>query len=746
MRKLRSTTTRRSIIILAGILPVLLVALLKLASPPAMTEIGSLVFDQYQRISPRTYRDAGVRVVDIDDESINAFGQWPWPRSDLADITKKIANAGAAAISFDIVFSEPDRTSPTAIAARALTQGADPRQVAALRGLPEPDAQFAATLQQTPSVLGFFLTNDRRPVPIIEPKAGFAVAGTDPGASITAYSGSIVPLPEFRDAAHGLGFVSLRPDADGILRRAPLVAKAERKLLPSLSAETLRVAQGAGGIVIRSSDASGEVNAGAPEMVGLKIGAAEVPVNERGELWLHYTDDVPERTVSAWKLLAGLPQAEMERLFSGRIVLIGTGAIGLRDLVATPVREREAGVNVHAQAIEQMVLGDYLYRPDWVAGLEMVALLVAGLILAFALPWLGAIRGGIMALALMTAVGGGSWYAFKAHNLLVDPTAPLLAVIASYIVVTLFTYLREERQRQYIHGAFDRYLAPELVRRITDDPGQLELGGEEREMSVLFCDIRGFSHISEGLGPQQIIQFIIAFLTPMTDILLAHKATIDKYIGDAVLAFWNAPLDDPDQYRHAAGAALAMVARLGELNAEMAGQEKIPWPGEIAIGIGLNSGPCCVGNMGSQQRLSYSLIGDTVNLASRIEGLTKSYGVRIAIGSALAGHIPEFALIELDRVKVVGRDRPETVHALVGDEAMAASAEFTAFREGHAAMLADYRSRRWDEALRWLDSQAEPAAGYGLAKVYAEYRTLAESYTASPPPEDWDAVVTAKEK
>jgi adenylate cyclase len=746
VRKRRSTTTRRSIIILAGILPVLLVALLKLASPPAMIEIGSLVFDGYQRLSPRPFKDAGVRVVDIDDESIRRLGQWPWSRSDMAGLAGTIANAGAAAISFDIVFSEPDRTSPSRIAAWAQTQGVNPQQVADLRNLPEPDAQFAAMLQQTPSVLGFFLTHAKSRGPI-RPKAGFAIAGTDPGASITAYSGGIMPLSAFQAAAHGLGFVSMRPDADGIVRRAPLVARAEDALLPSLSAETLRVAQGAGGIIIRSSDASGEVNAGAPEMVGLKIGAAEVPVNERGELWLHYTGGAPERTVPAWKVRAGnLPQAELERLFSGRIVLIGTSAIGLTDLVATPVRERDAGVNVHAQAIEQMVLGDYLYRPDWVAGLEMAALLVAGLMLAFALPWLGAIRGGIMALALMTAVGGGSWYAFKAHNLLVDPTAPMLAVIASYIVVTLFTYLREERQRQYIHGAFDRYLAPELVRRITDDPGQLELGGEEREMSVLFCDIRGFSHVSEGLSPQQIIRFIIAFLTPMTDILLAHKATIDKYIGDAVLAFWNAPLDDPDQYRHAAKAALAMVARLGELNAEMAQQEKIPWPGEIAIGIGLNSGPCCVGNMGSEQRLSYSLIGDTVNLASRIEGLTKHYGVRIAIGSALAGRIPEFALIELDRVKVVGRDRPETIHALVGNEAMAASAEFIAFRRGHETMLADYRSRRWDEALNWLDGQADRAASYGLAKVYAEYRALAESYTTSPPPEDWDAVVTAKEK
>jgi adenylate cyclase len=289
------------------------------------------------------------------------------------------------------------------------------------------------------------------------------VAGSDPGASLIAYSGAILPLAPFRNAAAGLGFVSLKGDADGIVRRVPLVAKANGVLVPSLSAEALRVAQGAGGMIVRSSDASGEVAAGAPEAVGLKIGEAEVPVTERGELWMHYSPPVAERTVPAWRVLQGLPPAELERLFSGRIVLIGAGAIGLRDLVATPVRERELGVVVHAQAIEQMVLQDFLHRPDWTAGLEMAVLLGAGILLALLLPSLGAFPGALLAAGLLSAVGGGSWYAFRANSLLVDPSAPVLALLACYIVVTLFTYVREERQRRYIHGAFDRYLSPELV-------------------------------------------------------------------------------------------------------------------------------------------------------------------------------------------------------------------------------------------------------------------------------------------
>jgi adenylate cyclase len=265
-------------------------------------------------------------------------------------------------------------------------------------------------------------------------------------------------------------------------------------------------------------------------------------------------------------------------------------------------------------------------------------------------------------------------------------------------------------------------------------------------MTVLFCDIRGFSRISEQLAPREIIDFLIAFLTPMTEVLLARKATIDKYIGDAILAFWNAPLDDEDQYRNAARAALAMKRRLGELNEEMPAKATAPWPGVVEIGIGLNAGPCCVGNMGSAQRLSYSLIGDTVNLASRIEGLTKQYGVSIALGEELAGQLKEFAILQLDCVCVVGRERPETVHVLVGDEQVALSPAFAAFRRQHEAMLQDYHQRRWKDAQGRLADQREAATAFGLSRLYDIFSARIAAYAENPPPADWNGVFSASEK
>lgn len=730
---------------LPGVVAVLLIALLALFPPPLLTpaleRMSFLLFDNFQRIEPRPYEDAGVRVVDIDEETIRRFGQWPWPRTDIALLTDRLAEAGAAAIAYDIVLSEPDRTSPPRLAKRLAL---DAQARATLARLPDNDVVLAQSFDNAPVITGFFLTHDayRRTV---QPKAGFALSGTEP-TRLVSFSNAIAPLPGLAAAASGNGFVSIATDSDAIVRRAPLIARNGGGIVPSLSLDALRVAQGAGAVIVKTSDGSGEIGGGG-DMVSIKVGQFEVPTTRSGDLWMHYTALAPERTIPAWKILSGaLGPDRLRGAVEGRIIFVGAGAIGLRDLVSTPLQDRELGVMVHAQAAEQMILGHFLVRPDWAPGLEVALLLLLGIGIAVLLPKIGALKGALVGAGAIVLTAGGSWYAYSAHHFLLDPTWPAMGVTTAYLVQTILTFYREERQRAYIHHAFDRYLSPELVKRIADDPALLELGGVEREMSVLFADIRSFSRMAEKLAPSEVIAFLVKFLTPMTDLLLGHKATIDKYIGDAVLAFWNAPLDDPDHHVNAARAALAMQARLANLNTEMIARGDGTWPGEVKIGIGLNSGPCCVGNIGSERRLSYSLIGDPVNLASRLESLSKYYGVPILMGDNLAQHLSGFAVVPIDRVRVVGRDKGETVHVLLGDELVRQSPPFTSFAAAHRQMLDAYFAQSWAKAAEFNDRNEQQAAKFGLTRLVMLYRDRIAAFAASPPPTGWDGVYEPSSK
>lgn len=732
--------------VLPGLAVTALLFALQIAHLGVAVELRNLVFDVYQRMTPRPYEVAPVRVVDIDDATLAKLGQWPWPRTDLAHLTRLLANAGAASIAYDIVFSESDRTSPSAPTGTRSANAADSSNRNTGAALQDHDTLLGQTFADTPSVMGFFLTrelNASRP----SPKAGFAISGASPLDSLAPYRGSIVPLRSIDTNARGSGFVSITGGTDGIVRSVPLIARIDDQLAPSLSVEALRVAQNAGAIVVKTTTGSDEIAGGEPGIVALKIGAYEIPTTRSGELWMYYTLPQPQRVVPAWKIMTGaLSSGEMKRIFAGKIVIVGTGASGLRDLVATPVNQREVGAIVHAQALEQMILGRFLLRPDWATGLERAILLLLGIGMSIGLASLGALRGGVVAAALFAASTAGSWTAFRYGSLLIDPTFPAVGVIGVYLANTTFSFYREERARAYIHRAFDHYLSPELVQRIASDPQQLELGGEERDMTVMFCDIRSFSRISESLTPRQVIRFLNDFLTPLSDILLARRATIDKFMGDAILAFWNAPLNDPEHHRNAAFATLAIVERLKEMNLRYPLLDDKVWPGEVSIGIGMNSGPCFVGNIGSAQRLNYSLVGDMVNLAARIEGLTKSYGVPIALGSGMAGRLTDFALIELDLVRVMGRDTPEGLFALLGPPELSRDSGFRQLAARQTEMLKAYRAQDWDRAELALNESAKLGERFGLQCLIALYAARIAACRASPPAPDWDGSYDAVSK
>lgn len=733
---------------LIGAAALALLLLVQIVDPAPMQRAQMLAFDSLQSLSPRPAYgdDSAVVIVDVDEESIARIGQWPWPRTELAKLSDRLSKAGAAAIAYDIVLSEADRTSPEQIAERLAQSGADAPLVTQLSTLPSHDTMLAESFAKAPVVLAYFLTEEERGR-AVEPKASFTIHGTMPGDFVAQYAGSLQPLPRLEQAAQGSGFVSIEKDDDGIIRRVPLVAMHRGNLIASLSLEALRVARDAGSPNLLTSDGSGETLDSPGAAVAVRIDGMEIPVNEAGEAWVHFPDSNARTTVPAWSILQGENAApSLAEAVAGKIVYIGGSAAGLQDLVATPRDGSIAGVTVHAAMTEQMLAGHFIERPDWAKGLELVLVLLFGGALAMLLPRLGAIKGAIVALLGIAAVGALSYATFTSARFLIDPIYPMLALVLVYTLQTVATYYREERQRAYIHGAFDRFLSPAMVDEIVKDPGKLELGGEERDMSVMMCDVRGFSRISEQYSPNQVIEFLIEFLTPMSDILLENRATLDKYIGDAILAFWNAPLDDPDHHRNAARSALLMSQRLAQLNAAKPAETGAIWPGEVKIGIGLNSGICCVGNMGSKQRLDYSLIGDTVNVAARLEGLTKQYGVEIIAGADLAGELAGFAIFELDQVRVVGRDSAESIYLLLGDETLAKEAGFAELASAHQAMLDLYRHQDWEGASRVLRDNRTLYDDYGVPRLGDLFAKRMAAMRDDPPGPSWDGVFDASSK
>ena len=705
------------------------------------------VFDYYQRLAPRSYQDAPVRIVDIDDASLAKVGQWPWPRSAVAAMVARLSQAGAAAIAFDVIFSEPDRTSPAQAIAIWSANGASATDLGkALAALPDHDALLAKAINQAGRVVtGFALTDNTQGVAPLA-RSGFATLGDDPKAFVPSFKGAITDLPEIERAGSGNGSVTFTPDDDFIIRRVPLVERLGQALYPSLAAEALRVAQSAHSILIKSTGANGEFGSGNQVgVVSVRIGDVVIPTDARGELIIHYTPYVARRVVPAWQVFTdGFDPSKVR----GTIVLIGTSATGLRDIRPSPINPTMSGVEAHAQALEQMLLGHYLQRPDWAPAAEFCFVLIVGSLIVVLLSFTGAIWSGIIGLGAIVGAFAASWHVYIAKLMLFDPVTPSVAVFAVYLSSTIVGYLRTETEKRQVRGAFGRYLSPDLVEELTKDPDRLKLGGDLRVMTFMFCDVRGFTRISERFksNPQGLTRLLNSFLTPMTDIILARRGTIDKYMGDCIMAFWNAPLDDPDHGKHACSSALAMIDALDKLNEKIESQSKLEnaEPVMLRIGIGINTGECVVGNMGSDQRFDYSVLGDAVNLASRLEGQSKVYGVDLVISETTRAIISDWAAIELDLIVVKGKAEAVRIYTFLGDATLADSPKFLALNATHQAMLGAYRNMLWDEARAKLDMcrQSEPR----LAELYDLYAQRIDKFRLLPPPPEWAGVHVATEK
>jgi len=717
----------------AGVATLAVVLVFGALQRPALDRLSNLVFDTYQRLMPRTEAGAPVAVVDIDEASIAKLGQWPWPRSTLARLVDRLGQAGVATVAFDIVFPEADRTSMAAQAELLRSAGAQVTLPAS--GAVSNDTVFAEAIARNSVTLGIAISNETSS-PLPAPKGGFAFGGADPRTYLPSFSGGVGNIPEITAPAMGLGSFSFPTAADGVVRTVPLIFSAQGQLYPSLGLEALRVAQGAGSFVVRSTGASGEADTGQPAMVALRDGALDVPTGPLGNFWIYYSGLPSMPTVPAAEVLSG-DMAALQASLGGRIVLVGTSAVGLRDIVSVPMGYSVPGVRVHAEIIDQVIGQTFLTRPDWAQGAELAAAGLLGLVLLAFAGRTGALVTSGVALVLIGVAVAASWWAFSSQRLLLDPLLPGLAVALSFLVTTPILLLMSDRERQFVRGAFGRYLSPTLVERLSANPQALVLGGEERELTVLFSDIRGFTSMSEKMNPTELTALLNGFLTPMTDILLASEGTIDKYMGDAIMCFWNAPLDITEHERKACLAALSMVASLEELNR---GRDK-----PLKVGIGLNSAPCCVGNLGSAQRFSYSAIGDGVNLASRVEGLTKAYGVSVLVTEPTRQAAGDLAFLEVDLVRVVGRADAVPIHTLIGDDAMAKTSAFRALATDHAELIAAYRAADPDRAGAAL-ARARAHGSEDVAKLYDIYEERIAEMRADPPAPGWDGVFTAKSK
>ena len=722
---------------------VLLFALipLRVIDPPPLQEVRLRSFDLFQVLRPREQQALSpVVIVDIDEASLKEIGQWPWPRTVVADLVSKLKDRGAVAIGFDIIFAEPDRMSP-AVAVESF-RGLDDETRSKLASLPSNDEVLADAMKRARVIVG------QSGSPLSQPRSdaekalqtGFAIIGPDPTPLLVTFKGLLRNVPLIEQAAAGRGVLSIDPDRDGIIRRVPVILTAQDVLVPSLAMEMLRVVTGSGAIQVRADEAG-------VQSVGVR--GLAVPTDNRGRVWVHFNKIDRERSyVSAKDLLQGRLPPDRVR---GRLVLVGTSAIGLFDIKTTPVDAAMPGVEVHAQILESVLTKAQLAPVPDAIGAEIVIAVLLGLAIIVAAPALSPTVVVVLGAAMVAGLVGLSWYLFAMHSLLLDFTYPLMSSWLIYLVLTFVNYFREQRQRQQIRSAFGYYLSPHMVEQLARSPEKLVLGGEERRMTILFSDVRGFTTISEHYkdDPQGLTRLMNRFLTPLTNAILERKGTIDKYIGDAIMAFWNAPVDDAEQEVNACDAALAMQERAVELNAELK-QEAETGGGTympLRIGIGLNTGPCVVGNMGSDFRFNYSVLGDTVNVASRLEARTKDYRLPLVIGSRTAERAQEkFTTMEIDLIQVKGKKEPEAVFTVLGRSALKDDPHCTELRALNADMLVAFRKQDWDGALALIERCRSAANGLDVAGLYDMYVERISTYRADPPPPDWDGVYEAESK
>ena len=726
------------ILVSAGIVSSLFMATLYIVQPNVLSFLDFKIYDHLLR-SQHTTKTSGVPViVDIDEKSLARLGQWPWPRYRLALLLEKIHAAGALSVGLDILLAEPDRTSP----ARLRKQIKQELLVdVEFQGLPpaleDNDLLLANVLTGKPYVLGFYFSfskdeADRQiqgwdcliqpaQVALLEAPEAMAPAG----ALHSAFS-VVCPLPELTQAASATGFFNATPDRDGIMRRVALLINYKGQLYPCLALSTLMEAKGERNILLKLDTQGAE---------SLRYAGATIPVDRAGQMLLNFrgppgafpyisASDVIDGTVGPEKL-------------KDKIVFIGTSAAGLQDLRATPYSAVYPGVEAHATIVDNILTNEFISVPDYAPAVELLGTILAGISITLLVTWARAVWLVLPLAAMALGMWQGSAYMMSHLRVYISPLYAYIILGANFTLLTMLKFWREEKQKKFIHGAFSHYLAPAVIKQIYDSPESLSLQGQEKEVTIMFSDVRGFTTMSEKLTPTQVTDLLHDYLTPMTRIITSNLGTLDKFIGDAIMAFWNAPVDVPGHQKKAMASALQMLDHIHVLNEGF----KVKFGQTIRIGVGLHCGCVRVGNMGSADLFDYTIIGDNVNLASRMESLTKYYGQVLLVSQAMKEACgDEYAYVEMDRVRVKGKSEPITIFTAMTFDARAARDEdFLRYEKA----LALYKDMRFSEAAGIFARLQSKSFEEVLCGMYEERcRHLMEE----PPGGSWDGVYTHKTK
>ena len=714
----------------------ILIGLIPLANPlNIFNDLRLFAFDTLQQISPREpLADDPVVIIDIDDESLNNLGQWPWSRDLLSQL---VSNTELAlTTSFDIVFAERDRTGSDVLTEQYSTNS---ELVKELKKIKPNDKVFAESMKSHSTVVLGTAPNNKLTTKEVKPKFGLIIQGDSPKEFLPNYTGMQNNLPSLVDSAAGVGSMSIGGDSS-IVRSLPTFEVVNGQIVPSLMLETLRVAIGASTYQIKSSNASGELAFG--ESTGInnvKLGNVIIPTNSNGYLWLHSTYKDNLNIIPAIKVLN---KTFDEDFFAGKIVLIGTSASGLLDIRNTSLEQDIPGVTIIAQGIQQIINGDFLVRPDWMEGAEFLFGLLFSILICLIIQYFGPIGGLITFLVANLSSLYGSFYGFNQLDFLIDPISPLIICLTSYLIITFFNFLFTELERSKVRTAFSQYLAPEMVSRLAESSESLKLGGEKKTMTFLFSDIRGFTAISESYksNPEKLTELINNLLTVLSNEILKNEGTIDKYMGDCIMAFWNAPTDQENHSDLALKASFDMEKALEDFNIDFQKEKGM----ELKIGIGVNTGECIVGNMGSEKRFDYTVLGDPVNLASRLEGQSGAYGFQRILGQETVNALKsESTLFELDLIQVKGKTEPVKIFTSFNNFSLT-DEKLAEFQKDHKEFLENYRNQQWDIALNFVKKWEEQVVEFDL--YYAIFKERIKDMKLNLTDPNWNGAYVATSK